>query len=85
MTSHDIGCQAQVIILPQTMVAVPNIGRNIYLLRMPQYSVFKLKLAKAEISCPKCKNIPSKRHYENACEECNGDGSIEYECEICDG
>ena len=72
-------------VIPSSIVAVPNIGRNVYLLAMPRYSYFRLKDAKAEISCPKCKNIPSKRSFKVDCDSCFGDGCLEEDCDKCNG
>ena len=72
-------------VIPQSIVAVPNIGRNIYLLPMPKYSYFRLKDAKSQISCFDCYNDPSKRETWSECEDCDGEGTIPEECECCGG
>ena len=72
-------------VIPQSIVAVPNIGRNIYLLPMPKYSYFRLKDAKSQISCFNCYNDPSKRQIYCPCKVCTGAGEIPIVCVRCSG
>lgn len=71
--------------MQQSIKHVPNIGRNIYIVTMPQYSYFRLKDAKAEISCFKCQAHPLKCQYQVTCKTCNGSKKFESMCNRCWG